>query len=100
MSTAYIFWTSVVVGGAIAGVFLRPRTIGILGGSLFVLCILGLVVSALIGGAALAWVFGIGAMIVPPVVVVAFVAGSIVHALLRAARSASAKQRSVEPDDS
>jgi hypothetical protein len=100
MTTTYIFLASVVIGGATAGAFLRPRTIGIVGGSLFALCILGLIASALLEGETLTWVFGISAMIVPPVAVVAFVAGAIVHALLGAVKPKGSEQQSVKRNDS
>jgi hypothetical protein len=99
MTQAYMFWTSVVVAGAVCGTFLKPRTIGALGGSLFVLCIIGLVISALVGVDTAAWLFGLGAMITPPVAVVSFIAAAIVHALFAIAKPSKSEQRSTKAND-
>ena len=73
---------SIVIVGAIAGVFLRPKTIALLGVALFALCVLGILVGAVLGMENLTFLSGVAGMAVPFIAGLSFL-GSLAGAWMR-----------------
>jgi peptidoglycan/LPS O-acetylase OafA/YrhL len=84
MDPAYGNWLWLLLGGVILGVFVRPRTVGILTGVCFLLAVLGLVVSAAFSLGNYTMLFGIAATAVPIIGAVGTV-GAVLGASLRKA---------------
>jgi predicted branched-subunit amino acid permease len=82
MTTSYLFWIAVVLLGAIAGLFIRPRIIAITLVGMFSVCLVGLITCLFMKADAMAWTFGILGGVVPPVFVVAYILGVVVHSMI------------------
>jgi hypothetical protein len=83
MTTSFLFWASIVIAGIIAGAVLRPRTIAVVIAGSFLICLLGLIVTLVMGAKASAWMFGVAGIGVPLVLLVSYILGAVVFAVIR-----------------
>lgn len=83
MTTSYLFWASIVTFGIVAGAVLKPRTIAVLIASAFFLCLIGLIVSASMGATPIAWMFGVAGIGVPVALLISYILGAVVYAVIR-----------------
>lgn len=83
MTTSFLFWASIVIVGIIAGAVLKPRTIAVVIASSFLLCLIGLIVTLVMGAKAAAWMFGVAGLGVPLVLLISYIFGAVVYAVIR-----------------
>lgn len=86
MDRAYQTWLWVLAGGAAVGVFLSPRTVALASVGLFAVSIAGLIAAAALGHDNATMFFGLAAMAIPVLGVLAAV-GAAIGARIRRARS-------------
>jgi hypothetical protein len=86
MDRAYQTWLWVLLGGALVGVFLRPRTVALASAGLFVASIVGLVAAGALGYGNASMLFGIAAMAIPVLGIIA-TAGAAIGSRLRRTKS-------------
>ncbi|HSW13523.1 MAG TPA: hypothetical protein VLI06_11835 [Solimonas sp.] len=82
MDPAYLTWLWILAGGMLAGFFVRPKAILLLAAALFAVAVGGLILSSVFGQETFTWVFGIAAMAIPLLGVLA-AAGATLGAALR-----------------
>ena len=83
MTSSYLFWVLIAVAGLLAGALLRPRTIAVVIAGSFLICLLGLIVTLVMGAKASAWMFGVAGIGVPLVLLVSYILGAVVFAVIR-----------------
>jgi hypothetical protein len=83
MDTAYITWGVLIGVGALFGLFLRPRTIGIIGLVLFGLAVLGIVGGYAVGEENVGFMSGVVAMAIPFLTGFLALGASIIRAVLK-----------------
>lgn len=83
MTNSLLFWASIVIVGIIAGAVLKPRTIAVIIASSFLLCLIGLIISASMGAGAIAWMFGVAGIGVPLALLISYIFGAVVYAVIR-----------------
>jgi hypothetical protein len=86
MDRAYQTWLLVLAGGAIVGVFFNPRTIALVSVSLFAASVAGLVAAGALGYGNASMLFGIAAMAIPVLGIIA-TAGAAISSKVRRAKS-------------
>jgi len=84
MDPAYSAWLWLSVGSALLGLFVGPRTVGIIAVCCFLVAVIGLVLCSALTRGTEAMLFGIAAMAVPVTGAIAFI-GSFVGSRIRSA---------------
>ena len=77
MDGAYQTWWWVLAAGAGAGFFLSPRTVALVSVGLFAVCIAGLIAAGSLGHDKAATIFGLGAMAIPVLGIIAAVGAAL-----------------------
>lgn len=86
MDRAYQTWWWVLAAGAVVGFFLSPRTVALVSVVLFALSIAGLIAAGALGHGNAATIFGLAAMAIPVLGILATV-GAALGARVRRTRS-------------
>ncbi len=86
MDGAYPTWLWVLAAGAVVGFFLSPRTVALVSVVLFAASIAGLIAAGSLGHGNAATIFGVAAMAIPVLGIIATV-GAALGSRVRRARS-------------
>ncbi len=86
MDRAYQIWLLVLAGGAIVGAFFNPRTIALVSVGSFAASVAGLVAAGALGHGSASMFFGIAAMAIPVLGIIA-TAGAAISSRVRRAKS-------------
>ncbi len=96
MDRAYLIWIGVLAVGAVLGLFLKPRIVGICVGSVLGVLFVGLLVGAATGSETMTWVSGIALMAAPVLGAILFAGAALSNAAINALRRASAEKEKNE----